>query len=576
MKQQIDSKILVLSNIEANIAKATENLATSTKKVEDFLKEYGTDDALSDVGFCMKRTNYIEKIRSHVQIYVKQKLNTEIQRLDDVARQTAKLETDDVDDSIALNEVKEKVAHLKAECKKLYELINAELANLAALYQKFSKDAAKCEALKSNQTEINIATKVLNITGILIVLVGLAFLCHLIFPDFWQRVAPIVLLAAAGTALTVAGIFGRLKVLRISGLISTGLATILFLVTHGIGEFFEYIGRTTEYAFGGAFLRSNAERVTSFQFSTAFTWTYLAVTAALFIIVGAFIYNKTKAGTGLRLLKGLAALNLWLYLMHLVNQLQVAIFRMINEDGYRLIFSAGENGPVLIGHNSTGWIFIATAISLAITVAMALGLTKIKPIASKGFYGVSVALSIIALTEILGFVTFTSRHSNVFASVAIYIIVAGASLVAFYNLFARPSFKEVRVYKRAMLICFASFLILYLTIAATVQYSLSFTSYYITGGYVAIAIALIVFGLLKNYAAIRRFALGLSFFAVFKLLFIDFHTLDDVPRVVASISTGLALVGISFIYQAFAKKLKDVNYATIEMEEISSESSAEK
>ena len=570
MQQHISSKLLVCESVEANIKNAEGNLEVSTQKVQDFLKEYGTDAALSDASFSAKRTNYIDKIRSYVQIHVKQKLNAEIKRLDLVARQVDTLTPENDEDVIALEELKVAVQNAKDNCKRLYEKINSELSSLALLYEKFSADAAKCEALRSNRTESNIATKVLNIAGILLVLAGLSFLCHLLFPDFWERVAPIALLAAAGTILTVSGIFAKSKTLQISGLISAGFATILFLIINGFGEFFSYLGHASVFSFGSIF---SGNTVSSFQFSSAFSWTYLAITLTLVAIVGAYIAKKTPNGTSLKLLKGLTAFNLWLYLSHLVQQLQVVLFRSFFPNDYTVRSTVfGGNGSALVEHNNVGWVFVATALTLLITVGLAIGFTKVKAIASKGFYGVSIALSIIALADILGFVSFASRHPNVAVSVAIYALIAAAALIATCNLFVRPSFEAVRSHKRTMIIFFSSFLILYLTIAVTAQFRLSFTSYFITGGYVAIAVGLIVFGLLKNYAAIRRFALGLTFVATLKLLLIDFHGLDEIPRVVATISTGLAFIAISFIYKAFAKKLMDVNYATSDMEEICSES----
>ena len=570
MKEQIKSKLLVLQNIESNIKKAEESLISSVKKVQDFLKEYGSDDALADNNFSAKRTNYVASIRSHINIYIKQKLNAEIQRLEEVSRQTNLIETEDVDESVLLVELKDNIEKAKEQCKALYESINFELNNLNSLYIKFSKDTQKCEALRSNRAESTVATKIINITGILLVLAGIAFLCHYLFPEFWATIAAIVILAVAGAGLAITGILSDLKVIKVSGLIATGLSTILFLVIHGIPEFFMHFFRITDYSFGSLFGYGRGLSVASFQYSAEFTWTYLAVTLAIVLTVGAFMFKKTPTGTGLRLLKGLASFNLWLFLMHLINQLQIIIFRDLYSDSYSLVHSSGRNGITLISHNNISWIFVVTAISLLVTVALATGLTKIKPIASKGFNGISITLSTIALIEIFNFVAITRGHENTLVASLVYIAVAVLAFFASYNLFMRPSFETNRTAKRAMIIFFASYFLLYLTIAAVRYYELGFTSYVITGGYVAIAFTLIVLGLLKNYAAIRRFALGLALVAAFKLVVIDFAILGTIPRVVASISTGFAFIAISFIYQAFAKKLKDVNYAAGEFEEICS------
>lgn len=65
------------------------------------------------------------------------------------------------------------------------------------------------------------------------------------------------------------------------------------------------------------------------------------------------------------------------------------------------------------------------------------------------------------------------------------------------------------------------------------------------------AIALVVAGFWRRYKWVRIGGVSLLLIAILKLFFIDLWSLGQLYRIVASISLGAVLLGISFLYQKY-------------------------
>ena len=57
----------------------------------------------------------------------------------------------------------------------------------------------------------------------------------------------------------------------------------------------------------------------------------------------------------------------------------------------------------------------------------------------------------------------------------------------------------------------------------------------------------------------RRLGLGLALAVVCKIFLIDFWRLTEGYRIITYFALGVALLGISFVYQLFTKKLDNAN-----------------
>jgi hypothetical protein len=88
------------------------------------------------------------------------------------------------------------------------------------------------------------------------------------------------------------------------------------------------------------------------------------------------------------------------------------------------------------------------------------------------------------------------------------------------------------------------------------QFNLNFSSAVISIIYALAALAWIIFGFVRRFVFIRRFGLALAIFAVVKLFIIDLAGLAQGYRIVSYFALGISLIGISFVYQYFSKRLE--------------------
>jgi len=72
------------------------------------------------------------------------------------------------------------------------------------------------------------------------------------------------------------------------------------------------------------------------------------------------------------------------------------------------------------------------------------------------------------------------------------------------------------------------------------------------------AIVVLAVGFLKKYKSIRLGGIALLLLAIFKLFFYDLWSLGTLYRIISSISLGVVLLSISFVYQKYKDKLKEI------------------
>lgn len=87
--------------------------------------------------------------------------------------------------------------------------------------------------------------------------------------------------------------------------------------------------------------------------------------------------------------------------------------------------------------------------------------------------------------------------------------------------------------------------------------SATITNWILSVVYILMAFAWIWFGFRRNNVIMRRFGLGLALLASAKLFFIDLSTYSDVFRTVSWFAFGIVLIGISYLYKLFGKKLSE-------------------
>jgi len=88
------------------------------------------------------------------------------------------------------------------------------------------------------------------------------------------------------------------------------------------------------------------------------------------------------------------------------------------------------------------------------------------------------------------------------------------------------------------------------------HYDLAFASLWISLVYIFAALAWVVFGFNMRTVLMRRLGLALALLTVGKVFLIDLTGLSQGQRVVSLFVMGAVLVGISFVYQLFSKRLE--------------------
>ena len=73
--------------------------------------------------------------------------------------------------------------------------------------------------------------------------------------------------------------------------------------------------------------------------------------------------------------------------------------------------------------------------------------------------------------------------------------------------------------------------------------------------FIVFAFGYIYYGFKNNYVLLRRFGLGFSIVSTAKLFIMDLSFLDNIGKIIAYVSFGLILIGISFMYQKLKNEI---------------------
>jgi len=91
-----------------------------------------------------------------------------------------------------------------------------------------------------------------------------------------------------------------------------------------------------------------------------------------------------------------------------------------------------------------------------------------------------------------------------------------------------------------------------------VYYNMSFAGMTLSLIYAGLALAWCIFGFWKRFAFMRRFGLAFALMAVAKVFLIDLSSLTVGYRIITFFALGITLVGISFVYQYFTRRIESL------------------
>ena len=255
---------------------------------------------------------------------------------------------------------------------------------------------------------------------------------------------------------------------------------------------------------------------------------YAAITFSSLLLMAMFVY-KHESNAWVKTLKYACAVNLGVFALYLIH-----------------------------GHFKVDYPWNCL-ISIPAVFALAFIIPRIKAIRDVGMTVISHMMYIVGILwlVIINFSAHLPQDVNVVAGAFAYSAVNITALLAlgdFLQHYAKKSALRIE-WLPFLLSLFFTFI---LTQNLVVLYDVSFAGMTISIVYAALALLWCIFGFYKRFTFMRRFGLAMSLLVVTKLFIIDMWELSEGYRIITYFALGVALIGISFVYQQFTKKLEAV------------------
>ena len=273
-----------------------------------------------------------------------------------------------------------------------------------------------------------------------------------------------------------------------------------------------------------------------------FAYKYLAITLGSLLILGAHWYKKRLDTPFARIFKVIVIANLWVYSMY-----------VINVELYKLVQNFTFVDPR----------YMCGAISIMCGYIIGFAVTRMRRLADSGvravtwmIYGINTLILFLLNAVRSPFVVRVAQASaiDITLGTGLLLIVSLFAVFVVYDLMKGIA-KQVKIGSQWIAIAVSGFLVVILTQALIAQYSMAFSSAIISVIYMVAALLWIIFGFVKRYAALRRVGLALSIVSVLKLFLIDLRGLTQGRQIITYFALGITLLGISFVYQFFNKRL---------------------
>ncbi|MCL2071500.1 MAG: DUF2339 domain-containing protein [Oscillospiraceae bacterium] len=274
-----------------------------------------------------------------------------------------------------------------------------------------------------------------------------------------------------------------------------------------------------------------------FAHDESFLLRYAALTLGGLILTAVFAFKRVDHN-GIKILKYAASLNLWLFTLYIIAE-------GVNKAEELHLFYP---------------LFCIPA-----TFALAFVLQRIKPIKDTGMRVISHIMYSAGILWLL-IMNFTDE-SHLAAEGGIWPVYAFAYAAA--NITALLALSDILYYQSRTSLnalrseWFPFLLSLFFTFILTQNligfYDIPFAGMTISIVYAVLALLWCIFGFWKRFTFMRRFGLAMSLLVVSKLFLIDMWALSEGYRIITYFALGLSLIGISFVYQHFTKRLDKVD-----------------
>jgi uncharacterized membrane protein len=280
-----------------------------------------------------------------------------------------------------------------------------------------------------------------------------------------------------------------------------------------------------------------------------FVWKYTAITLGSLLILGAYMFKKKMTGGFVSAYKYFAVINAWGYVIYIIGELRHLLF---SRYAYEQVFRIG---------------YLASAASITATFLIAYIITRVKLLSVKGMKVLSVMLYCVGIIWLFAVNNINSPVGSVYFKLTTpkpEITVIGIIILAVLGILsvlsALDAMKIIVTERKKGIewlpLVVSGYFIILLSHNLIQQFNLSFSSAVISIIYALTALAWIIFGFVRRFVFIRRFGLALAIFAVIKLFLLDLAGLTQGFRIVSYFALGISLIGISFVYQYFSKRLE--------------------
>ena len=330
-----------------------------------------------------------------------------------------------------------------------------------------------------------------------------------------------------GIALLIFGVLGKEKLFKRAGLVISALCLASFI-------FFDVIG------FWG----------------TLFAYKYFAITLGSVLVLAALIYKGEVHTQVQRLYKYATVVNLWLYTQFVV------------------LHSVGGLLATNLEGSALNSLYLVTALAIVVTFLFAYITPRFKPLAGNAIKVICLFLYAVGILRLLLLHLSASLYLGGITQTTATTVVGTITLIgiSLLSLIALNDIVRYFVLEQGLSVSYypliiSGYFVALLTQMLICQYGLHFSSAIISVIYVITALAWIVWGFMKHFSFLRRFGLGLAILAVVKLFLVDLYTLTQGYKIVSYFTLGIVLLGISFVYQHFSKKLEANGEAVINVKE---------
>jgi len=274
-----------------------------------------------------------------------------------------------------------------------------------------------------------------------------------------------------------------------------------------------------------------------------FIWQYASITIAAAVVATASLRCKLE-GAGVVLLdifRGVAAFNVWLFVVYLLSDPLFPIFMQW--------FYAGA-----------AWDF-AYLLTITLGFAFAFTLPRIPRLRNCGFRVGAVSVGVVCMFMLFYFNSDAGTLSLIPAllsriTIFVLYLIVNIIAIAWVNNLLRLLSELRRLPLGWYPVLISGFAVLLATQNIVVQFSLAGSRLILTLLFSATALCWVLFGFLRRNSATRLSGLAMAFFVVAKLFVMDLFTAAADWRVVSYFIAGGTLLAVSYTYQWFNKKLE--------------------